>query len=531
MPAPKNFRSRDAVLALLLFVGIVAYIGALPRNLSRADESHFLYEAKRICDGEVMYRDFFQFVTPGASYTMAFLFWMFGTSMATARIGTAVLHGFTAVVLFATCRALGVRRALAAIPPLAYVALCQSAWQFASWHWFSTFFTMLVLFVLVRGPWAARPRWAIVPGLVTGMLIGVQQQKGVAIAAGAGLIFIVDHLIDRRYPHPESWRALFVRLIYFGVGIALIVVPLLATFVLLAGLDPVYDALVRFPLVNYRGSFRAEWGQVFPIMSGYASYTFPTVLKYLPVALLPACVRVIYELLRGGDRTQLRLLLVLIVSAGSAVLSIWYLPGFAHVAFIAAVFLVAAAEALEWGLTTFVRPLRLNAAVGWMLALGLAGLLTLHLRSNWITLKDRFRYPHDTAFGRIDFNVRSEGILIDKVRALLDETPTHELFCYPNTSHPYLTTGGKNPTPYQFLYAPVSPRQHTEQAIEILKTRDVPYVVRQIFYAGRRDPIIQVIDEKYEPVFIPELAELDEFPTLQLYRRKNHAPSEPPSGG
>ncbi len=515
-----GFWSADRAVQVILFVGIVAYLWYLPRNLGRADESHFLYEAKRIRDGEVMYRDFFQFVTPGASYAMAFLFWAFGTTITTARMGTAVLHGLTGVVMYATGRALAVRRALAVIPALAYLAICQPTWQFASWHWFSTFLTMLVMLTMVRGRWADRPGWAFVPGLVTGVLIGVQQQKGVMVAAGVGAIFLLDHLAGWRYGEPESWRRLVVRLACFAAGSAVIVIPLLITFALVAGVDPLIDALVRFPLVNYRSSFRARWGSVLSVTVGYAEYTFPAVLKYLPIVLLPACLRLIVGFATGSDRRRVRQLLVHVVSAVSAALSVWYLPDFIHLAFIAGVFLVAAAEMLEWGLVTLTRPGRARAVLGGSVAAALALALGLHLQRNAALLWRQFPYPHDTAFGRIDFSVRWEPMLIDRTRELLGETNTRELFAYPNTSAPYLMTGGRNPTPYQFFFARVSPRQHTEEVLEILKTRRVPYIVCQSFFLRAEDPVVQAIMADYDPVHLPELKGLG-FRNLSLYRRKD----------
>jgi hypothetical protein len=520
MTGERRLWDADRVLAVLLFAGFVAYLWYLPRNLGRADESHFLYEAKRIRDGEVMYRDFFQFVTPGASYAMAFLFWLFGTTIGTARMATAVLHGLTGVVMYATARALGVRPPLAVTAPLAYLALCQPAWQFASWHWFSTFFTMLVMLTMMRGPWASRPRWAIVPGLVTGVLIGIQQQKGVLIAAGVGAIFVLDHLVDRRYPRPESWRCLGVRLLCFAAGVALIVIPLLATLLWLAGFDPLFDALVRFPLVNYRSSFRTRWGAVLSITIGYADHTYPLVLKYLPVALLPACVRIVVGLYRGSDRTRLRQLIVLVVSAASAAMSIWYLPDFIHIAFVAGVFLVAAAEAIEWALTSVIRAPRPQAAIRWGVAAALTLALAAHLRWNAAELWKQFHYPHETAFGRIDFGVAWAPVLIDRTRELLSETATGELWAYPNTSEPYLTTGGRNPTPYQFFNSQVSPREHTERVLEILATRRVPYIVCQSFFLRAKDPVVQAILADYESVSIPELKGLG-FRNLSLYRRKD----------
>src|SRR5262249_12427070 len=52
----------DVACALLLFTAVLVYLLLLPRHLQVGDESYFLYEAKRIRDGEVMYRDIFQFV-------------------------------------------------------------------------------------------------------------------------------------------------------------------------------------------------------------------------------------------------------------------------------------------------------------------------------------------------------------------------------------------------------------------------------------------------------------------------------------
>lgn len=536
MSTHARFGSRDAVLALLLFVGIVAYLTDLPRTLGRADESHFLYEAKRIRDGEVMYRDFFQFVTPAAPYVMALLFWIFGTTIQTARVATAVLHGLTGMVMYAICRTLGVRRALATLAPVAFLALCQPAWQFASWHWFSTFFTVLVLFAMLRAPWASRPRTAIIPGLAAGLLMGVQQQKGLAVALGAGVIFVLDHLVDRRQPSPGTWRDLAVRLVSFGAGITVLVIPLLATFVVLAGFDPLFDALVRFPLVDYRKSFRTTWGNVLWITEVYAQHTSPVILKYLPVVLVPAGLRVIVGLFAGMDREKLRQLIVLIVSAGSAVLSIWYFPDFIHIAFIGPLFLVAAAEALEWFLAaaeTALRRARGDARpggrdyVGGAAAALLFCILALHLRANALALKEQYRYPHDTAFGRIDFPERWEPIMIDRARALLAQSDSQELFAYPNTSEPYLTTGGRNPTPYQYFFAHVSPKQHTEKVLEILRTHDIPLIVCQGFFLRRSDPVARLILDEYERADIPAIKELGELPTLTLYRRKDRAPAPP----
>ena len=156
----------------------------------------------------------------------------------------------------------------------------------------------------------------------------------------------------------------------------------------------------------------------------------------------------------------------------------------------------------------------------------LVGALALHLKNNAATFKIDFPYPHDTAFGRIDFPVRWEAILIDRTRALLGDAAANQLFAYPNTSEPYLTTGATNPTPYQYFYAPVSPREHTERVLQILKTGTVPYITCQDFFLNAKDPIAREIFDNYEVVDIPEIDALGELPTLTLYRRKDLPPTE-----
>src|SRR5690606_6778565 len=103
----------DLVWPLLLFGGALGYLLSLPPNLGAADESVYLYQARRVLEGAVPYRDVFDLTTPGWLYVMAALFGVFGVSIETARGAAAVLHGGTMVMLYATCRALGVRPGLA----------------------------------------------------------------------------------------------------------------------------------------------------------------------------------------------------------------------------------------------------------------------------------------------------------------------------------------------------------------------------------------------------------------------------------
>ncbi|MGF1512031.1 MAG: hypothetical protein ACFB9M_21275 [Myxococcota bacterium] len=89
----------------LLFVGTPTVMEPEARVLHRWDEGTVNYDAARIADGQVMYRDFFQFQGPVHYYLYAGLFSLFGRSYTLARLLTA-----TIVSLSAACLALIVSR-------------------------------------------------------------------------------------------------------------------------------------------------------------------------------------------------------------------------------------------------------------------------------------------------------------------------------------------------------------------------------------------------------------------------------------
>src|SRR5215470_4665489 len=97
----------DVLLAIALFVVVFAFLRVFwPNILIALDEGAFLYESKRILDGDVMYRDFFDLTGPLAQYAIALAFAALGVSMDVARGSMAVLHGVIAVLMYAVARRL-----------------------------------------------------------------------------------------------------------------------------------------------------------------------------------------------------------------------------------------------------------------------------------------------------------------------------------------------------------------------------------------------------------------------------------------
>jgi hypothetical protein len=502
---------RDVVVGLLLLGVTVVYLAALPHNLGLVDESDFLYEARRVADGEVLYRDIFEWVTPLSWYVMAAVYWLFGTDMGVARMAMAVVHGVTVIAIYLACRAVQVRTSLAAAVALAFVAVCQPPWPYASPHWFSTCVTAL-LFLLCLSPRWRHARWCFVLGVVNGILIGVQQQKGSVMAAGVAVLLLLVHLTDQRFGPAESWRQLGGRMAAFAAGVLLIVVPLLAPFVVLAGPGSMFRALVRFPLVNYRRAFYAQWGQV-PV--GFTSAPFPALLRDLPLVFAALLPRMIVDWLRRRHRERLRMTMVVTVFAASSLVSIAYYPDLIHIAFTAPVFFVAIALAMEWALA--LGPRRLATVGGPLLAFALLGGVAWQFQRTMTRSWREYPVAHDTRFGRIDFRDDTDLVAIDIARTMIEQSPNKEVFCYPSIAAPYLMTGGRNPTPYQyFIPTRLNDPEQFDEILNILEARQVPMVIL-VPMAGRQDPFGRYLSEHYD--FVPTSG----MPHYWLFTRKHMA--------
>src|SRR5262245_66226412 len=85
------------VVGWVLGLACFAYLLALPPTLNTADESFILYGAKRVYQGQALYRDFFDFLTPGSFYLYSLAYAVGGVSITRARVTYALLHDLSAV--------------------------------------------------------------------------------------------------------------------------------------------------------------------------------------------------------------------------------------------------------------------------------------------------------------------------------------------------------------------------------------------------------------------------------------------------
>ena len=244
----------DRLVTGLLFALSLAYLLAFRRYATmEPDEGILLQGAQRILHGQVLYRDFFSFFTPGSYYFLALIFGIFGNSFLVARTVLAVIGGVCSVVSY-----LLARRTCSpgtALITAALVTLTTLPYRFLVLHnWDSTLWACLAIYCAVR--FIERPhwKWAFSLGSFASVTTLFEQSKGAGLCLGLGLGIGILVLAGGR-------RDLLQRSSVAGILTGL-TWPWLITFVYFAARHsvPVMLADWFWPLQHYSLANRVPYG-------------------------------------------------------------------------------------------------------------------------------------------------------------------------------------------------------------------------------------------------------------------------------
>ena len=492
-PLSPGLSRGDWLLALLIGAATLAWFAAQPRNLGVADESYMLVEASRVAAGEVLYRDIFWFAMPGAHWLLAAAFALFGTTITTAKLFIAVVNALTVVLAFAAARTLGVRAAVAVLPPLAFLAAAQPAWPYVSPHWVSTALLMALVLALAPPSALERRRRLVLAGMALGALGAVHQQKAPVLAVSVAIAILLASWMRRPPDAPGAFR----RLALVAAGTLVVLAPVLGVLFATVDAQRLIDDMLRFPLTGYRELHEdISWGQVGLMNLALAAYVWPRLLRYLPAVLALGGLATALGCLRGWPRGRVvQWSTLLLLCAGSAA-SIGYNDDFIHVAFIAMPFFVLAALLLETGLRAV--PEREQPMATVLASVALAIAFGMQSARNAKRMVDEYTLPTDTAFGRVDFQTPSEVEIAAALRRHLDQAERRDLFVYPVYTSLYLTAGGHNATRHQLLLPRFNVPAHVAEVLDALEQKAVPTVVVVNVFLLADDPVLAYLTANYD---------------------------------
>jgi hypothetical protein len=236
------------VLQAFLFFCAAFYIYVnyfkLPRTPILRTEDYLMYltEAEGMMRGEVIYRDFFQFLTPGIDFTYYVLFTFFGPTALTVNVSVVVLGLCSTVLVFYISSKI-LRGYLAYAPPLLYLGISLYFSLSANHHSFSMFFVMAAVAAVAD---IRTPRRLLFAGLFCAAASFFLQTRGIFAMAGVACFSLwADRLTV------PSGRELLRNQLVLWTGFAAALAALLSFFVWNAGWRAFIDCTVVFPWRYY----------------------------------------------------------------------------------------------------------------------------------------------------------------------------------------------------------------------------------------------------------------------------------------
>jgi hypothetical protein len=239
-----------ALLALLTFAVCSLRLFVLPSTplLLWGDAPGFAAKGVRLLGGELPYRDFFEFLTPGTDIIYALLFRWFGVSLGLMHLVMATLAALTSLWM-TWCASRLLRGWFVLLPAMLLMGIVLSYSLDPTHHWFSTVALMGTVWILFNGRSQGRVAAA---GAFSGVAASFTQTKGAAavIALIAYFIWISVREKDRT---GLWWRRSLVL-----CGSALAVFALInGPFIMASGVGRWTWDVIVFP-VRYFGSVSAN---------------------------------------------------------------------------------------------------------------------------------------------------------------------------------------------------------------------------------------------------------------------------------
>jgi 4-amino-4-deoxy-L-arabinose transferase-like glycosyltransferase len=478
----------------MLGLGCFAYLMSLPPTLNRADESYILYEAKRVLQGQALYRDFFDFLAPGSFYFYALAYALGGTSITSARTATSLLHALGVVsTYFLALRVASAAEAVVA--GLLVAVICVPVWNMASHHWIATAFGLATAAVLLAPGWQGSSRLRpAAAGALAGLVLCTHQARGAWLIAWLGVATV---LLALRRTETRRWRRCLGEMLWTAAGGAAVCVPILGYAVWHSSLGEMWYATYTFVNTRYRranvgpgshGFGSVRWAAHSPLTGGGVRYTYLWLLESIPVLLAVEAATLMWAMWRSGPRSQL-LRAALVLLALSAIGGIAYFPGLAHVAFVTP-FALPVLAGIAYRTRKAAALSRIPAGRG-AVRLAWTAVLVVVLAKGWSNYRLLWNgnpelYP--TAFGTLAGSRQTRDLLRELRRKLPTDGPTPpRLLAYPMDAWLYLALPADNPTPFCLLRPGYNTPGQFETAIERLDRDPRAFVlVNVLLGSGKR---------------------------------------------
>lgn len=504
-------RLADALTAAALAAISIVYLWPF-RNASflDPDEGIVLQGAARILHGQLPYRDFFAFYTPGSYFWNAGLMKIFGDSILVPRT-VLVLYGVLfSVLTFVLARRMASRLG-ALVVSLLLLLICVPARFLVLPNWDSTAAALLALYCALGHLRRPGPGWAFGTGLFASLTMLCNQARGTGLALGLLLGFLV-----LRYRRPASLQT---NRHFLAMG-AVFALPLAATaafFAAQGGLGIMIQDLLWAPR-NYTHANQVPYGFITMRMSSWvelfdsgpmserALHYFIIspifILCALPIALVLIALWCAWKPRPDLDPTQVSAAILSGAVVLGSLLSILPRPDFLHIGYLSPLFFFL----VPWVVERWAAPFS-----GLKKAAPLAGVYLLCALTayalTWLWPVRGLKIQQQTRRGTIRVEHKSETI--EFIQAHFP--PGSSLLVYPYLPFYSFLTRTFSPLPYDYLQPGMHTREQFEEGAARLKTLRPGAVLYEPDFIGKiptawprtsltrivQDPVADFIVENY----------------------------------
>ena len=259
---------KDRLLAVALFItGVAYYLSYFNYNLRLLDEGYLLDPVMRVMSGQIPYRDFHHYYSPGSFYLFAVLFKVTGADTGVVRIFWALLHSVTAIIAYLVARRF-VSPAFAFASALMFIA--------APGPWHKSFFVCLPFFCLwsyLKYYEKRSQLWLFLSAFASVAAFFFRQDVGVY----GGIVFIAVLLAFRGAVVDRPLRVALL----FALWSVILALPVLAYFYAHHALGDFFEDVL---FAGFKGTKAMDFPfpAFFPLYSGSIMSTLRDKLFYLP---------------------------------------------------------------------------------------------------------------------------------------------------------------------------------------------------------------------------------------------------------
>ncbi len=274
---------RRSLLALLL-VGAFAFLYLrtflLPATpfVSLTDQLLFFSRAVRLVQGQVLYRDVFELVTPGTELVDAAVLRLFGMHSWLIQACT-VAFGMAAVLLMTHIAGKFLRGPVILLPALIFLAFDFSTAGDLTHHWYSTLFVLAATSALLG---SVTTRGILAAGALCAVATLFTQTQG-----GLSFLALLVYLVWFRH-FEASPSSVWTRIAPLLLSFVLVLFSVLGYYILRAGFHTVFFDLVLFA-PRFLTSPRHYLGEIPPML-----HSFTGILRIIPALFIFAINPYIY---------------------------------------------------------------------------------------------------------------------------------------------------------------------------------------------------------------------------------------------